>query len=49
MRNALFVLAGTNFLGLLFSLLVPESKGRSLEEISKENYDDDATITPAGV
>ncbi|KAI4995162.1 hypothetical protein ZWY2020_035065 [Hordeum vulgare] len=41
MRNALFVLAGTNFLGLLFSLLVPESKGKSLEELSKENVGDD--------
>jgi PHS family inorganic phosphate transporter-like MFS transporter len=47
MRNALFVLAGTNFLGLLFSLLVPESKGRSLEEISKENVNDEDTIAPA--
>jgi hypothetical protein len=28
---------------LLFSLLVPESKGRSLEEISKENVGDDGT------
>ena len=41
MRNSLFVLAGTNFLGLLFSLLLPESKGRSLEEITKENAGDD--------
>ena len=41
MRNSLFVLAGTNFLGLLFSLLLPESKGRSLEEITKENVGDD--------
>uniref|UniRef100_R7W550 H(+)/Pi cotransporter n=1 Tax=Aegilops tauschii TaxID=37682 RepID=R7W550_AEGTA len=49
MRNALFVLAGTNFLGLLFSLLVPESKGKSLEELSKENVGDDDTIAPTGV
>ncbi|EER94156.1 hypothetical protein BDA96_01G249600 [Sorghum bicolor] len=40
-RNALFVLAGTNFLGMIMTLLVPESKGLSLEEISKENVDDD--------
>uniref|UniRef100_A0A0D9XK64 H(+)/Pi cotransporter n=1 Tax=Leersia perrieri TaxID=77586 RepID=A0A0D9XK64_9ORYZ len=40
-RNALFVLAGTNFLGMLMTLLVPESKGMSLEEISKENAADD--------
>jgi len=41
-RNALFVLAGTNFLGMLMSLFVPESKGKSLEEISKENVDGEA-------
>ncbi|KAL6842417.1 hypothetical protein ACP4OV_027844 [Aristida adscensionis] len=40
-RNALFVLAGTNFLGMLMTLLVPESKGMSLEEISKETIDDE--------
>ncbi|KAG0457467.1 hypothetical protein HPP92_022319 [Vanilla planifolia] len=38
-KNALFVLAVCNFLGLLFTLLVPESKGKSLEEISGENGD----------
>ena len=38
-RNALFVLAGTNFLGMLMSLLVPESKGKSLEEMSGEADD----------
>ncbi|TVU48351.1 hypothetical protein EJB05_07985, partial [Eragrostis curvula] len=36
-RNALFVLAGTNFLGMLMSLFVPEAKGKSLEEVSKDN------------
>jgi MFS transporter, PHS family, inorganic phosphate transporter len=40
-RNALFVLAGTNFLGILMTLLVPESKGLSLEEISKETVQDE--------
>ncbi|KAG2537813.1 hypothetical protein PVAP13_9NG331900 [Panicum virgatum] len=40
-RNALFVLAGTNFLGMIMTLLVPESKGLSLEEISKEAFDDE--------
>ncbi|XP_006662397.2 probable inorganic phosphate transporter 1-3 [Oryza brachyantha] len=39
-RNALFVLAGTNFLGMLMTLLVPESKGMSLEEVSKETVVD---------
>ncbi|XP_047047581.1 inorganic phosphate transporter 1-2-like [Lolium rigidum] len=47
MRNTLFLLSGTNFLGLLFSLLLPESKGRSLEEISKESVNDEDTIAPA--
>ncbi|KAG0497727.1 hypothetical protein HPP92_002418 [Vanilla planifolia] len=36
-RNSLFVLAACNLLGLLFTFLVPESKGRSLEEMSGEN------------
>ncbi|XP_031503481.1 inorganic phosphate transporter 1-4-like [Nymphaea colorata] len=35
-RNSLFVLAGCNLLGFLFTFLVPESKGRSLEEVSGE-------------
>ena len=43
MSNSLFVLAGTKFLGLLFSLLVPESMGKSLEEITMENVGDDET------
>ncbi|XP_042518055.1 inorganic phosphate transporter 1-4-like [Macadamia integrifolia] len=41
-RNALFMLGVVNFFGMLFTLLVPESKGRSLEEISGENDDNDA-------
>lgn len=40
-RNSLFVLAGCNLLGLLFTFLVPESKGKSLEEMSRENEKDD--------
>uniref|UniRef100_A0A0E0K8V3 H(+)/Pi cotransporter n=1 Tax=Oryza punctata TaxID=4537 RepID=A0A0E0K8V3_ORYPU len=40
-RNALFVLAGTNFLGMLMTLLVPESKGMSLEEMSQDNVVDE--------
>ncbi|WOK98977.1 hypothetical protein Cni_G07689 [Canna indica] len=39
-RNALFVLAACNFLGLVFTLLVPESKGKSLEEMSGENEEE---------
>ncbi|KAL6839729.1 hypothetical protein ACP4OV_030417 [Aristida adscensionis] len=36
-RNSLFVLAGCNVVGFLFTFLVPESKGKSLEELSGEN------------
>jgi PHS family inorganic phosphate transporter-like MFS transporter len=36
-KNSLIVLGVINFLGLLFTFLVPESKGKSLEEISGEN------------
>ncbi|XWS23775.1 hypothetical protein CRYUN_Cryun28dG0044400 [Craigia yunnanensis] len=37
MRNSLLVLGVINVLGLFLTLLVPEPKGRSLEEISGEN------------
>ncbi|KAF5741898.1 inorganic phosphate transporter 1-4 [Tripterygium wilfordii] len=43
-KNALIVLGVVNFLGMLFTFLVPESKGRSLEEISGENEDDGAVF-----
>lgn len=36
-RNSLIVLGVVNFLGMLFTFLVPESKGKSLEEMSREN------------
>ncbi|CAE6026029.1 unnamed protein product [Arabidopsis arenosa] len=36
-RNSLLMLGGVNFLGIVFTLLVPESKGKSLEEISRED------------
>nr|ADL27918.1 phosphate transporter 1 [Hevea brasiliensis] len=39
-RNSLIVLGVVNFLGMVFTLLVPESKGKSLEEMSGENEDD---------
>ncbi|XP_022851580.1 inorganic phosphate transporter 1-4-like [Olea europaea var. sylvestris] len=39
MRNSLIVLGIVNLLGLLFTFLVPESKGKSLEEMSGENED----------
>ena len=39
-KNSLIVLGVINFLGLLFTFLVPESKGKSLEEMSGENKDE---------
>ncbi|XP_040379045.1 probable inorganic phosphate transporter 1-5 [Oryza brachyantha] len=36
-RNSLFLLAGCNVVGFFFTFLVPESKGKSLEELSGEN------------
>ncbi|XP_072985550.1 probable inorganic phosphate transporter 1-4 [Typha latifolia] len=39
-RNSLFALAACNLLGFIFTFLVPESKGKSLEELSGENEDD---------
>ncbi|OEL25545.1 putative inorganic phosphate transporter 1-8 [Dichanthelium oligosanthes] len=36
-RNSLFVLAVCNLLGLAATMLVPESKGKSLEELSGES------------
>ncbi|KAJ7979864.1 Phosphate transporter [Quillaja saponaria] len=43
-KNSLIVLGVVNFLGILFTLLVPEAKGKSLEELSGEN-DDEAEET----
>jgi PHS family inorganic phosphate transporter-like MFS transporter len=39
-KNSLIVLGVVNFLGMLFTFLVPESKGKSLEEMSGENEDE---------
>nr|XP_043638362.1 probable inorganic phosphate transporter 1-7 [Erigeron canadensis] len=40
-KNALIILGVINLLGALFTLLVPEAKGKSLEEMSGENADND--------
>ncbi|WZZ61198.1 hypothetical protein YC2023_061305 [Brassica napus] len=40
-RNSLIVLCVVNLLGLVFTLLVPESKGKSLEDMSGENENND--------
>ncbi|KAL2463600.1 putative inorganic phosphate transporter 1-7 [Forsythia ovata] len=39
-KNSLIVLGVINILGMLCTLAVPEPKGKSLEEASKENVDD---------
>ncbi|KAL3507654.1 hypothetical protein ACH5RR_033036 [Cinchona calisaya] len=44
-KNSLIVLGCVNGLGILFTFLVPEAKGKSLEEISKENDEDNETAT----
>lgn len=43
-KNSLLVLGGINFLGILFTFLVPESKGKSLEEMSRENEDENGEV-----
>ncbi|CAK7328419.1 unnamed protein product [Dovyalis caffra] len=40
-KNSLIVLGVVNFFGILFTLLVPEANGKSLEELSGENEDED--------
>ncbi|KAJ9700685.1 hypothetical protein PVL29_006147 [Vitis rotundifolia] len=42
-KNSLIVLGCVNFLGMLFTFLVPESKGKSLEEMSGENEEEEST------
>ncbi|CAN0886341.1 Low affinity inorganic phosphate transporter 1 [Linum grandiflorum] len=42
-ENSLLVLGVVNFLGMAFTFLVPESKGKSLEEMSGENKEDGGT------
>ncbi|XP_022963524.1 inorganic phosphate transporter 1-4-like [Cucurbita moschata] len=45
-KNSLLFLGGLNLLGMLFTFLVPEAKGKSLEEMSGEN--EDGTIEELG-
>ena len=47
LHNSLFVLAGCNVVGFFFTFLVPESKGKSLEELSGENEDDEVETSAA--
>ncbi|KAI3756715.1 hypothetical protein L1987_56537 [Smallanthus sonchifolius] len=39
-KNSLIILGVINFLGLVFTFLVPEPNGKSLEELSGENEED---------
>ncbi|XP_059445274.1 low affinity inorganic phosphate transporter 1-like [Corylus avellana] len=49
-KNSLLVLGGINFLGMVFTFLVPESKGKSLEELTGEEDDESGQTVelPAG-
>ena len=47
-RNILIVMGVVNLLGLLFTFLVPESRGRSLEDMSGEAEEDDSANTTNG-
>ncbi|PIA36447.1 hypothetical protein AQUCO_03400373v1 [Aquilegia coerulea] len=47
-KNSLIVLGFVNLGGLLFTFLVPESKGKSLEEMSRENEDENNTEAEEG-
>ncbi|KAK4855535.1 hypothetical protein QYF36_008316 [Acer negundo] len=42
-KNSLIALGCINFVGMLCTLCVPESKGKSLEELTGENEDNDET------
>ncbi|KAI9116799.1 hypothetical protein K1719_012165 [Acacia pycnantha] len=39
-KKALLILGGINLVGVLYTFLLPEPKGKSLEELSGENKDD---------
>ncbi|KAL9410857.1 hypothetical protein AB3S75_044602 [Citrus x aurantiifolia] len=42
-KNSLIMLGVVNFVGMICTLCVPESKGRSLEELSRENEENGET------
>ncbi|XAR48970.1 Phosphate-transporting ATPase [Bertholletia excelsa] len=46
-KYALIVLGCVNFLGMLFTFCVPEAKGKSLEEMSGENEEDELADSSA--
>ncbi|QCE00793.1 MFS transporter [Vigna unguiculata] len=45
LRNTLIILSAINFFGFLFTFLIPESKGKSLEEMSGEAEQNDTPAT----
>lgn len=50
-KNSLIMLGVINFVGMVMTFLVPESKGKSLEELSGENVNDEtvsSAVTTAG-
>ncbi|KAL5542253.1 hypothetical protein UlMin_009963 [Ulmus minor] len=46
-KNSLYMLAAINFFGILFTFCVPEAKGKSLEEMSGENEEEEEKEHPA--
>jgi PHS family inorganic phosphate transporter-like MFS transporter len=46
-KNSLLVLGVVNFFGIVFTFLVPESNGKSLEEMSGENETDEGSVPNA--
>ncbi|CAK9187818.1 unnamed protein product [Ilex paraguariensis] len=45
MKNSLIVLGCINFFGMVFTFLVPEANGKSLEEMSQENEEESESAT----
>uniref|UniRef100_A0A0D3ATS5 Major facilitator superfamily (MFS) profile domain-containing protein n=2 Tax=Brassica oleracea var. oleracea TaxID=109376 RepID=A0A0D3ATS5_BRAOL len=48
-KNSLIMLGVINFVGMLMTFLVPESKGKSLEELSGENVNDETASSKASL
>ncbi|XP_020222935.1 inorganic phosphate transporter 1-4 [Cajanus cajan] len=48
-RNTLIILGAVNFLGMVFTFLVPESKGKSLEEMSGEAEEETTATTESAL
>ncbi|QCE07644.1 MFS transporter [Vigna unguiculata] len=49
LRNTLIILSAINFFGFLFTFLIPESKGKSLEEMSGEAEQNDTPATASAM